>query len=403
MTRRALLGALLFAALPLGAVRAQVPEFRAFYLDVWVGSDQGPFTDAALTGAQQLRLMTSPVYGRWAFDVAYEQALTLRSDSAVGILAPGTGQASSGDWLNLQGTISESQRVLWRHRVDRLSVAYGGEAFDVTLGRQPISWATTIYLTPADPFQPFDPADPFRVYRLGVDAFRAQLFPGLMTELEVVVRPSSTPEGDVVTALARARSSFGSWDLEAWAGVVYEEPAVSAAATVTVAGAAVRAEAALQWTPEDSPYDDPVLRFAVGVDRSFNVFSRNLYLLAEYQRDGFGAANSQELIPVALSVPYQRGQMQVLGRDEVVALASYEVDPLWVPQVLVIWNLNDPSALLSPAFSYSASEATTVQAGAFFGVGASTSDVEIPGVGLLPGSEYGSVPATGYVSVMIFF
>ncbi len=404
MTRRALLGALLLIALPLGAGRAQVPELRAYYLNVWVGSDQGPFTDAALSGFQRFRLMTSPVYGRFAFDVAYEQTLTWRSDSTAGILTPDAGQnASSGDWLNLQGTIAESQRVVWRQRVDRLSVAYMGDAFDVTLGRQPISWATTMYLTPADPFQPFDPADPFRVYRFGVDAFRVQLFPGPMTELEVVVRPSETVEDDAITALARARTSLGSWDLEAWAGVVYDEPAVSAAATVTVAGAAVRGEAVLQWTADGSRYEDPVLRFALGVDRSFNVFSRNLYLLAEYQRDGFGAANSEELIPVALSVPYGRGQMQVLGRDEVVALASYEVDPLWTTQFLVIWNINDPSALLTPAFSYSASEETTVQAGAFFGVGANTSDITVPGVERLPGSEYGPVPATGYVSVTIFF
>jgi GNAT superfamily N-acetyltransferase len=404
MIRRALLGALLLVALPLGVGRGQVPELNAYYLNVWIGSDQSPFAQAGLLGFQRLRLMTSPTYGRFAFDVAYEQALTWRSDSAAGLFAPDAGlDASSGDWLNLQGTISESQRAVWRHRVDRLSAAYLGDALEVTLGRQPISWATTIYLTPADPFQPFDPADPFRVYRFGVDALRAQLFTGPMTEVEVVVRPSSEVEGDVVTALARARSSFGSWDLEAWAGVVFDEPAVSAAATVTVAGAAVRGEAVLQWTPEGSQYESPVLRFAIGVDRSFNVFSRSLYLLAEYQRDGFGAASSEELIAVALSEPYRRGQMQVLGRDEVVALASYEVDPLWTTQLLAIWNINDPSALLTPAISFSASEETTVQAGAYFGVGASTSDITVPGVGQLPGSEYGPVPATGYVSVTIFF
>ena len=79
------------------------------------------------------------------------------------------------------------------------------------------------------------------------------------------------------------------------------------------------------------------------------------------------------------------------------------MDPLWTTQFLVICNVNDPSALLTPAVSYSTSEETTVQAGAYFGVGANTSDIMVPGVGRLPGSEYGPVPATGYVSVTIFF
>ena len=404
MTRRALLGALLLIALPLGAGRAQVPELRAYYLNVWVGSDQGPFTDAALTGFQRFRLMTSPVYGRFAFDVAYEHALTVWSDLLAGFLGPGGEQGrSAGDWLPLQGTIEETEHVEWRHRVDRLSVSYLGDAFDVTLGRQPISWATTIYLTPADPFQPFDPADPFREYRLGVDAFRAQLFPGPMTELEAVVRPAETLGGTTMTALARARTALGRWDLVAWAGVVHDEPSISAAATVTVAGAALRGEAVLRRSKDATGSEGTVLRLTVGADRSFNVFGRNLYLLAEYQRDGFGAASSEELIQTALSPASLRGELQVLGRDEVVALATYEWHPLWTVNFLTILNLNDPSTLLTPAFSYSASEETTVQAGAYFGVGANTSDITVPGVGRLPGSEYGPVPATGYVSVTIFF
>jgi hypothetical protein len=404
MMRRALLGLLLFGA-SAGAARAQLPRISGYYLDVWVGSDQSAFADASLLGFQRFRLMTSPTYGRWGFDVAYEHALTVRSDLTAGFLGPGGEQGrSAGDWLPLQGTIEETEHVEWRHRLDRLSVAYLGDAFDVTVGRQPVSWGTTLYLTPADPFQPFDPSDPFREYRVGVDAARVSVFTGPMTEIEAVVRPADTFDGTTVTALARARTALGRWDLVAWAGVVHDEPSVSAAATVTVAGAALRSEAVLRRSKDRTGTEETVLRFTVGADRSFNLFGRNLYLVAEYQRDGFGAASAEELIPTALSPASLRGEMQVLGRDEIVALATYEWHALWSLNLLSIWNLNDTSLLFSPAVSFSASDEVVAQAGMFLGAGEEALEIPNPlEPVVLPGSEYGAVPATGYVSVTIFF
>jgi len=405
MMRRALLGLLLLGAAA-GVARAQLPRISGYYLDVWVGSDQSAFADASLLGFQRFRLMTSPTYGRWGFDVAYEHALTVRSDPLAGLLGPGGEQGrSAGDFLPLQGTIEETEHLEWRHRVDRVSVAYLADAFDVTVGRQPVAWGTTLYLTPADPFQPFDPSDPFREYRVGVDAARVRVFTGPMTEFEAVVRLAETFDDTTVTALARARTAVGRWDLAAWAGVVHDEPSLSAAATVTVAGAAVRSEAVLRRSKDKAGNEETVLRFTVGADRSFNLFGRNLYLLAEYQRDGFGAANAAELIPTALSPAFLRGEMQVLGRDEIVALATYEWHPLWILNLLTLWNLNDTSLLLTPSVSFSASNEVIAQAGMFLGVGEKTLQETLPVAGqvTLPGSEYGAVPATGYVSVTIFF
>ena len=102
------------------------------------------------------------------------------------------------------------------------------------MGRQVISWASTLILTPADPFTPFDPADPFREYRAGVDAVRFQAYPGPFSEIDIVVRPvstidgdriTSTIDGDRITALARAKTNWGGWDLGVWGGVLFDEPA----------------------------------------------------------------------------------------------------------------------------------------------------------------------------------
>ena len=86
-------------------------------------------------------------------------------------------------------TRTEEEHVLWQHRFDRLNVGFSpSQAMDLTLGRQAVSWGTTLFLTPADPFLPFSPSDPFRQFRGGGDAARLRLYPGPLSALDVVVR-----------------------------------------------------------------------------------------------------------------------------------------------------------------------------------------------------------------------
>lgn len=387
---------------PVGAAHGQVPQLSGYYLNVGVASGAGAFADASAFDFQQARLMTAPTYGAFGFDVAYEHLFTLRDGVTATALTGGTTvAASAGDFLPLQWTIEQSEFVLWRHRFDRLLVRYLGENVDVTLGRQTVSWATTLYLTPADPFQPFDPSDPFREYRIGVDALRVRVFPGPLSQLDGVVRLAevhTSVSDTTVTALARGRVALGHWELSGWAGVVHDEASVSAAATVTVAGAAVRGEGVLRRSEGET-----VLRFTVGVDRSFTVARRNLYLAAEYQHDGFGYTDSDELLAVATSAPALRSEMQVLGRHELVALASFELHPLVTTDLLGIVNLIDPSSLIVPSITYSVRAEATVRAGFFLGVGAEEGDFVLPTGVPAPGSEYGPVPVTGYASVTVFF
>ena len=395
MSRAAWLAALLFiVALDCGhaQIPGWVPEVRGYFLNVPLGIAEGPFTDAVVSDFQRIRFMTRPRYGDFTFNVAYEHLITLRSDSGAGSMAGFAPIGSGSDWLKLQGTIWETRNILWRHRLDRLSVRYSSETVDAIVGRQPISWATTLFLTPADPFVPFDPSDPFREYRAGVDAVRLRVFTGPFTEFDGVVRMAKTNLGETVTALGRARTSVGPWELAGWGGLLHEEVAFSGAATLSLAGGVLRGEAVVRRSG-----DETVLRATVGADRSFDVGGRNVYVIAEYQRDGFGAASSEELISVFLSEPAQRGEMQVFGRDEIVVQSSIELHPLFTADALVLWNLNDPSALIAPGGSYSAGDEVTVRGGIYIGVGAGATEEG------LPGSEFGIAPTTVYASLTWFF
>ncbi len=340
--------------------------------------------------------MTGTSAGPVSLELAYEHLFTYTEHPGASLLgalfaavAPG-----GGEWLELQWTARETSRLFWRHRFDRLSVAFApGERWAVTVGRQAISWATTLVLTPADPFVPFDPSDPFREYRAGVDALRVQAFPGPFSSVEAVVRPSKTPEGETLTLLGRARGLVAGWELSGWAGMWHDEFGVGAGATGALGRAALRGEASVR-----AQRGDLVARFSLGVDTRLTALGRDLYAVGEYQRDGFGAARPEDLPRAFASEPAARGELQVFGRDVVAVRTSYSLHPLWTGGLLALWNLDDGSALLSPEISYSAADEVAARAGLFLGLG--------PGgltAGGGPRSEFGAVPAIGYLSLSVFF
>lgn len=157
------------------AAPAQQLELRGYYLHVALAADSGPFNASGITDVQRARFTLHPATGPLALEVAYEHILVYTTAAGSAGSLGGLGQARSRtDWLPLQGTLRRSQHLEWRHRADRFSLRYATSRFEVTDGRQPVSWATTLFLTPADPFAPLDPSEPFREYGTGVDALRAR-------------------------------------------------------------------------------------------------------------------------------------------------------------------------------------------------------------------------------------
>ena len=341
----------------------------------------------------RFRLSTQPVLGSLAFEAAYEHGLTLQqrgANTGFGIGAVPSG----GEWFELEWTIEEEEHVRWLHRFDRLNVGWSPtRSMDLSVGRQAVSWGTTLFLTPADPFLPFSPSDPFRQFRGGVDAGRLRLYPGPLSSLDLVVRPTDTAVGEELTALLRGLTTWKNWELSGWGGTLYGDRAAALGAAGGVGGWAVRAEAVIREIR-----GRVVGRGSLGLDRILQIGGRDLFIVLEYQRDGLAAAGTSEYLDILESPEFQRGELQVLGRDEAVFQASYQLHPLWSLGGLWLWNLNDRSALLAPTFGYSAGDEVSIGGGVYFGFGKNEITPERP----LP-SEYGLSGTTGYVSLSWFF
>ena len=160
------------------SVEAQPGRITAYVQTVPLWSDATPLTDSDLKNFNRFRLTIDQPVGPVSIGAAYEHLTTFRRGSVVSGIgigaAPGGGEA-----LHLQWTVADEGHVLWQHRFDRLQVGWSPVAgMEFTGGRQAVSWGTTLFLTPADPFVPFNPADPFREFRAGVDAARLRMYPG---------------------------------------------------------------------------------------------------------------------------------------------------------------------------------------------------------------------------------
>jgi hypothetical protein len=375
-------------------VVAQAPRVSGYYQNVGSVSGRVGAGGVALADLVRLRLMVAPAWGPVGGELALEHTLDWESGTAA---AQALGLLSStrpgDDWLGTDWTIHQDRAVVWRQRLDRVNVALSHGAWSLRVGRQAISWGTTLFLTPADPFAPFDPADPFREYRRGVDAVRVQWYPGPQSLVDVVVRPASTPYGSTLTALVRGMTTVHGWELSAWGGTVHDAAAAAAGLTRSVGASALRAEVVMRRDSSDAV----VLRGTVGLDRRVTLAGRDLYGVIEYQHDGFGAARAGQLAAVGLSRPAQRAELQVLGRDEAAAQLTYQIHPLLRLDLRASWNLRDGSGLVAPAAELSLSDEVTARGGLFLGVGPAG---PIPA---LPGSEYGPLPAGAYVAVSGFF
>ena len=381
-----------------GAADAQSSWVTGYVQTVPLFSSSTVLADASVSNFNRLRLTVEPTLGPFDLEVAYEHAATLRQSSdAVGLGLGGlSGVPGGGEWFDLQRTVAggATDRVHWLHRFDRLNVSWSPtSAMELSIGRQAVSWGTTLFLTPADPFVPFSPTDPFRVFRGGVDAARLRIYPGPLSEIDVVFRPTRTLAGEEVTLLARGLTTVSNWELSGWGGSLYGDVAGAIGLAGGIGAWAVRAEAVVR------DYDGTVVgRGTLGVDRNWVVAGRDVGVVVEYQRDGRAAATPDRCESILESYEFARGEYQVFGRDEMAMTLTWQAHPLLSLSGLTLLNLNDGSVIAAPGFSYSVSNNASFAGGVYVGRGATDAPE-----GQLLASEYGLVGVTGYLSLTWFF
>ena len=373
------------------------PGLLSGYLQtVAILSIHGGLSESDIELYNRLRVAAEPEFGPFSFTVAYELTATiLESGESPVTIARGSGVGvDSNDWLDLHGVLSDGEHFNAQHRIDRLQLSWSPtDTVEVNLGRQAISWGTTLYLTPGDPFIPLHPIDPIREFRSGIDAARLRFYPSPLSEIDLVIRPSRLDGEEEFTALARGLTTWRNWEVSAWGGLLYDQFAGAVGAAGDIGEWAVRLEAVLR------KFDGTLAgRGTIGFDRSLQVNDRDLQIALEYQHDGHGAVQSADFRRIRESRANQRGDFQVFGRDQFALQTSYQIDPLWTVSALALWNLNNGSGIIVPGFSYSLSNEATIAGGIYLGVGES-----IPEESLTSDSANDPPDLIGFLSLSWYF
>ena len=341
----------------------------------------------ALDLAGELRLKLNSRKGGWTFDAAW-QLVGLTADTL-----PLTGLPNDDRRLfDLTGVISESRNEALLHRLDRAWLGYASETTVLRFGRQALSWGNGLFYAPMDLVNPFDPAAIDTEYKTGDDMMYAQYLRADGDDVQAawVLRRdplSGDVETDQATVAIKYHGFAGEGEYDVLVAQSYGDPVVGIGAGRSIGGAVWSADLVVTDTDLDT-----YAQFVTNIAYSWTWGGKNMSGALEYYHNGFGQRRYDPPSLVAnpdLVERIARGELFGLGRHYVAGSVMIEMSPLWGLTPLLLWNVEDPSALVQLVSNYSLGDNLALLASLSVPLGAS-------------GSEFGGIesPVPGrYLSI----
>jgi hypothetical protein len=377
----------------------------------WIEPEQDP----AAQGTADARLKLEVAHGPWRFD-AHHAVSVVQGGQALGLAGDVTGVAlTAPEFVDLTWEPDVGDELVIRGRTDRLMFSIEAPHLTVTAGRQPISFGTGLVFTPMDIVNPFLGATIDTEYKPGIDALRADVFGGVSARASVVAAwvgplpihdPDVDPGFDDLMLATSGGFTVGTTDIIGLLAYARSEPVVGAGFTGSIGPAGVHGEATLTVPADDALEDDPFVRALLGGDVRPTTTTT---LSAEVYVQTFGAADPSDYLEALTSPRFARGEVWTAGRWYAAVMAAQEITPLVDGSIAVIGNLQDPSAVVAPGFSWSVANEAVVTAGMYAGVGkrpdtislAESLDPELLADSIQ--SEFGLYPIAAYLQMSAYF
>lgn len=315
-----------------------------------------------------LRLIWEPVWGRFGLQIHYllsaedgpNVALARREQSLLPQPPP--------TWFNLTDTFERRNSTLASQTIDRLALTYTTPEWVVRIGRQAITWGSGLVFRPMDLFDPFSPSATDTEYKPGVDMLYLQrLFPD-GSDLQLIIAPRPDHLGGAPTSDASSEAmQYRTKVLDHALTVLFARDRGDWVTALGVNGTLGGATWNLELVPTVEHGGGTRLSSLANISDALTLASRNTTVFAEYFHNGFGVAgqpfNFADLPPDLLS-RLGRGQLFTLRRDYLAIGMTMEVSPLLTTTPTLITDVNDGSAFLLVATSYSVSDDLVLVGGA---------------------------------------
>lgn len=363
-------------------------------------------TSAPPLGAvsNRLRLKVRWPIARWiSADVAYElDARTQdRSFFAEDAIAGAVGRIYRVDDLERRFYPGSGDRVssfgLYQN-LDRAQLAIRVGRLDLYVGRQAIAWGSARVVNPTDIFIPFSYGTLDTEDRVGVDAVRARLAIGFMSELDVGLVGGGDFKAKNSAAYVRYKTYVARTDIAALVAGFREHLMAGVDLTRAIGEAGGWLEAAYVWPyrlqPDTDRRPDGYWRASVGADYSLGP---NTYGFVEYHYNQPGASNAAEYASLAANPAYVDGAVYLLGEHYVTPGIQHQLTALVTATSEVLFNASDGSAYFLISLEYSLAENVYLAGGGYVGLGKGPEAFD------RLKSEFGAYPDTFYSAFRYYF
>ncbi|MFC1748780.1 hypothetical protein ACFL2V_08220 [Pseudomonadota bacterium] len=360
-------------------------------------SDDALFPDRRSSGAAGVaRIMVDGEMGdNWRFELnAYQSFIP---NALVGSQGGASLPSSVERSALFEASFSDNDHV--RLAVDRIALRWSKDNLEFTAGRQAINLATTFYFTPNDFFAPFAAQTFYRVYKPGVDAFRAEIGIGQLSQLSLISVLGYGPDTTSSTGWSRYSNSQRDSQLLRWSSAFGNAEATFLGGRVAdknIIGGALQGEL-FDWlgVRVEGHHADPQTvaggdyrQLSLGVEHRWES-SLDLRLELLYNGVGNDLVSSYQVVVASNDAIYLARRYSAFG-------GSYEVTPLLLMSAVLISNMDDHSHLISLNSVYSLSD----ESEAVFNV--STPLGNRPANGLLR-SEFGAYPNSMNLEYRLYF
>lgn len=341
-----------------------------------------------------LRLIFKKSWGPWQTELHY-QLLAFSGDSQTinkkldTLLPDFFINPDQTQWFRLHDTIESSSNTLVEQRLDRLFFGYTGDQLVVRLGRQALSWGNGLVFHPMDLFDPFAPNAIDKEYKSGVDMLYGQWLFNNGSDLQGLVVPRRNP---ITGKLADDQSSVAAkWhyfgdilQIDLMAARHYQDNVAGLGINGPINSAVWR----ISFVQTQLHNDAMTTSLIANLDNAWQWKGKNIEGYIEYYRNGFGHSGRDYALTdlsMALQQRLARGEVFNTGIDYLASGLNTEWTPLLNIYPLLIFNLDDGSALFVIQGVYSMTENMNLNFGLSAGIG--PRGTEFGGLRLSPDSS----------------
>lgn len=303
--------------------------------------------------------------------------------------------------LDLEKVWQHHNRGIGLLQADRANIQWRGEAVDLTLGRQAIGFGRILIFSPLDIIAPFAPDAIDTDVRRGVDAIRSVLSYGLDGQVGAFA---------VFGAENEFNSYLGTWsdnrsgcDLLLIGGELRDRKMLGFGLAGDLGSVGLKGEISFyEGKNTDKVSGDRSDSFSIAALETWYRFANGLSLVMQYLYNGPGSKNPRDYPQVLASAPLQEGMTFLLGQNYLFAAPSYDLHPLATFQGLVIYNLDDKSALLRPTLDISLTNDFSLELFWTWYTGKRPQETT-SGHAAVPRSEFGLIKDSGGIFLTWYF